>query len=181
MSENNNIHLSTKACLDAIAYLSKIAMYKIHEALKKHSALNINGKEVNCRPVPSGISTGECYKEPYVWVNVICGKLDFSISTVWMEVNDDTNNIHHYFGQLNFVENVEGADEYKREPYSEKTTIEEIKKKSNEFQTFLNTHGYTTANQKREGVPFIVDNILNNTIKMADFIKVLDAWLVDKI
>ena len=129
--------------------------------------------------------TGGVYgKEPYVWLSIRYNGIACAICTVWEEVDKDTNNIHHYFGQLCFIKVIKHESEKCSSPNTCNTTINDIIKRCNKFEEFLNNNKYETVRQKRSFVKLTADNFLDDyedKVNAENVIALFERWAEQEI
>jgi len=162
---------SIKELTKEIADISKCEMKKIHNEFK-----NQNSKDSNLTCIRDDLSTGTNEKESYAWFDVIYKGTNYTISSVWMDVNEENFNIRHYFGQISFTKNQYKYDDKSLHPNKCCTTVSQLLERAKHFQKFLNSNNYQTMNQDQGKRPFTIDNLREGNIKDFEIVDLFIQW-----
>ena len=123
-------------------------------------------------------------KEPYVWLDIRYKGLCCVISTVWENVDRNTYNIHHYFGQICFIRDNIYEPNKCSSPNTLDTTIKDILDRCRGFERFLNEFEYKTVRQKNSFTELSTDNFLDDGEDRVDAEKVIylfEHWAKQQI
>ena len=123
-------------------------------------------------------------KKPYIWLDIRYRGLDCSISTVWEGADANTNNIHHYFGQICFTKNNRHEPNKCPSPNTCDTTIKNIIERCKAFEKFLNEFEYKTVRQKNSFTELTTDNFLDDSedkVNAKNVIMLFEEWAKQQI